>query len=187
VVFFFEENAALEAVRAKVSNIDWQRQPIDIGLLSSESALWPVESRLDPDRLKRAFEHNWSELDQKLAAAMKLSDSEPPVPKRDTDSMIEETLDLVRELKRESTTTPSFPFYSLGTSEDGSLTGLGAAAIPQLWTNYVTSVSVPTGELVDVSCNLLERNIDDHSHFPAKIAPGHIGVTHILPERTKQN
>jgi len=40
--FFFEDRATLAAVRAKVGNIDWQRHLIDIGLVSSESAFWPL-------------------------------------------------------------------------------------------------------------------------------------------------
>jgi TIR domain len=70
-------------------------------LIADINRLLPEDSRLDSDRLKRIFERDWPALENKLTAALALKDVEPsPVTKRDSDSMIAETLELVREIKR---------------------------------------------------------------------------------------
>jgi hypothetical protein len=70
-------------------------------LLEDINALLPDGKRLEPVRLKRAFENNWPALEKGIEEALKLKvDTTATAPARSAASMIAETLELVRELKR---------------------------------------------------------------------------------------
>jgi hypothetical protein len=71
-------------------------------LIKDLNELLPSERRLTPDRLARAFDRHWSDLDAKLTNAMsvRIPDSSK-IPQRDTDDKVSELLELVREVKRE--------------------------------------------------------------------------------------
>jgi hypothetical protein len=96
-------------------------------LLADINGLLSDEKRLDASRLKRVFDRNWAALNESLVEALKLSDKAPALlPKRDTDSMVAELLELVRELKRESTSgrQPLGPLSVLYLSPDGIVRGV---------------------------------------------------------------
>jgi hypothetical protein len=83
-------------------------------LLKTINGLLPEQRRLTEERLKRAFDKYWSDLDQKLTEALKPKPgAREPVPTRDPTSMIAETLELVRELKRGSDVSTLLAAYAI--------------------------------------------------------------------------
>lgn len=79
-------------------------------LLEDINGLLPEEKRLDSARLIRVFDSNWPAVNDSLTASLKLSEGDAPaVQRRSTENMVEELLDLVREMKRESEVNRSTP------------------------------------------------------------------------------
>ena len=71
-------------------------------LVKNLNSLFPPDRQLEPDRLARAFDRSWPELEQALVDAMRLETSgKPVVPKRDIADIVTETLELVRGLTRD--------------------------------------------------------------------------------------
>jgi TIR domain len=89
-------------------------------LLKELNAALPKDKPLDADRLNRLFDMHWPKLEQELMEAMKAKSTDS-APKRDTEDMVAETLELVREMKRSS---ESFPMWF----PPGTLPPLGAYA-----------------------------------------------------------
>lgn len=97
-----------------------------------------AEGALDKQRLERAFEKYWPELEAKLT---KISDAKhPKASKRSVEDMVEETLNRVRDLQKQSASQPTsselkyivdssaLANYPVGyPMSSGNLLGIGAA------------------------------------------------------------
>lgn len=71
-------------------------------LMKNLNSLFPPDRQLEPDRLARAFDRSWPELEKALDDAIRLEASgRPAIPKRDIADMVTETLELMRALTRD--------------------------------------------------------------------------------------
>lgn len=100
-------------------------------LLKDINNLLPEEKRLTIDRLERVFSNYWPGLEKKLSESLQEGAKvKGSAPKRTTDDMVGEILELVRELKRSGEpVNPSLAPWSAGYLPVSALTAAGEGGL----------------------------------------------------------
>jgi TIR domain len=83
-------------------------------LLQTINTLLPEANRRTESQLKRSFEKSWPDFEKELDAAAKMKGPSPAAPARDPDSIMNETLELVRGLVRDAEAAKAVPSATLG-------------------------------------------------------------------------